>query len=58
MVVPEPGERMLVACEGGPSMARLVHAPPPVEIHERGGVYVLDDADPAALRYVWVADEI
>jgi hypothetical protein len=54
----EPGERMLVACDGGPSQRRLVTYPPPVEIPERGGLYVLDDGapDPRAWRYVFVPD--
>lgn len=50
------GERQLIPCDGGPSMSRLVHGPPPLEIVERGGLYVLDDSDPAAPRYVWIAD--
>jgi hypothetical protein len=49
---------MLIGCEGGPSNSRLVTYPPPLEIHERGGVYVLedDDARPEAWRYLWVPD--
>jgi hypothetical protein len=50
------GERLLIPCEGGPSMSRLVHEPAPLEIVERGGLYVLDDTDPGGLRYVWMAD--
>jgi hypothetical protein len=49
-------ERQLIACAGGPSQSRLVYGEPPKEIVDRGGVYVLDDADPDALRYVWMAD--
>jgi hypothetical protein len=46
---------MLLACDGGPSMSRLVHWPPPVEIPDRGGMYVLvDDGPPEAWRYEWV----
>ena len=37
-------------------MSRLVHEPVPLEVVERGGLYVLDDTDPAAPRYVWIAD--
>ena len=53
--MPEPGDRLLIACEGGPSSSRLVQHPPPLEIVERGGVYVLVDDGPAASwRYVFV----
>jgi hypothetical protein len=48
--------RRLIPCEGGPSQSRLVHGEPPQEIADRGGLYVLDDADLDALRYVWIAD--
>ena len=55
--MPEPGERLLIACEGGPSQSRLVHHPPPLEIVERGGIYVLDDDGPVETwRYVFVSD--
>ena len=51
----EPGERMLLPCEGGPSISRLVRFPPPLEIEERGGQYVLvDDGPPATWRYDFV----
>jgi hypothetical protein len=50
------GERLLIPCEGGPSQSRLVREPAPLEIPDRGGVYVLDDVDPAAPRYVWIAE--
>ena len=53
---PVRGERLLIPCEGGPSMSRLVHSPAPLEIVDRGGLYVLDDTDPSAPRYVWIAD--
>jgi len=54
--VPELGERLLIRCEGGPSSSRLVHHPPPLEIVERGGVYVLVDDGPAeSWRYLFVA---
>jgi hypothetical protein len=53
--VPEPGERLLITCDGGPSSSRLVHHPPPLEIDERGGVYALVDDGPVdAWRYVFV----
>jgi hypothetical protein len=49
---------MLLPCEGGPSISRLVHFPPPVEIVERGGLYVLvDDGPPTHWRYQFVLDE-
>ena len=50
---------MLIGCQGGgPSFSRLVYYPPPLEIPERGGVYVLvDDGPPGEWRYDWVADD-
>lgn len=39
----QPGDRVFIRCEGGPCLSRLVTVPPPVEIQERGGMYVLDD---------------
>jgi hypothetical protein len=55
--VPELGDRLLIGCEGGPTSSRLVHHPPPLEITERGGIYVLDDEGaPDTWRYVWVPD--
>ena len=50
------GDRQLIPCEGGPSTSRLVLDPAPLEIVEPGGLYVLDDTDPSAPRYVWIAD--
>jgi hypothetical protein len=51
----EPGERMLIRCEGGPSTSRLERYPPPVEIVERTGVYVLvDDGPPTQWWYEFV----
>ena len=54
--VPDPGERLLLACDGGPSQSRLVVWPPPVEIVDRGGMYVLvDDGDDVTTwSYHWV----
>lgn len=53
--VPEHGERLLIRCEGGPTQSRLVHHPPPLEIDERGGTYVLvDDGPVETWRYVFV----
>jgi hypothetical protein len=46
---------MLVPCVGGPSTSRLVTYPPPLEIDEREGTYVLvDDGPPEAWRYEFV----
>lgn len=54
----EPGDRMLVWCEGGPSRSRLVTFPPPLEIEERGGVYVLvDEGRPQEWRYEFVVHQ-
>jgi hypothetical protein len=55
----EDGERMLIPCEGGgPSMSRLVRFPPPLEIDEREGVYVLvDDGPPERWRYDFIRRE-
>ena len=55
--MPDDGERLLIPCDGGPSQSRLVHWPVPVEIVDRGGLYVLRDDGPiAAWCYVWVPD--
>jgi len=49
------GDQLLLRCEGGPSISRLETFPPPLEVDERGGVYVLDDDGPVyAWRYVFV----
>ena len=51
----EPGERMLIPCVGGPSISRLVRFPPPLEIEEPDGTYVLvDDGPPQHWRYDFV----
>ena len=51
----EPGDRMLVPCDGGPSQSRLVRFPPPWEIEERDGIYVLvDQGPPEHWRYAFV----
>ncbi len=53
-----PGDRMLVGCDGGPSNGRLVRWPPPLEITERGGLYVLHDAGAVEdWYYLWVPNE-
>ena len=52
----EAGERLLLPCTGGgPSISRLVHYPPPLEIEEREGTYVLvDDGPPETWRYDFI----
>lgn len=43
---------MLIPCVGGKDYSRLVRYPPPVEIAERDGTYVLvDDGPPETWRY-------
>ena len=55
----EPGDRMLTRCEGGPSISRLVRYPPPVEIEETTGVYVLvDEGPPDQWWYDFVPDAL
>jgi hypothetical protein len=44
--VTAPGETMLIMCVGGPRMCQVRTFPPPLEIGERGGVYVLVDEGP------------
>jgi hypothetical protein len=58
-IPPRDGDRMLVECRGdGPSGGRLVRYPPPVEVPDRGGVYVLvDDGPPEDWYYDWVASD-
>lgn len=52
---PVPGERMLIRCVGGPSVSRLATFPPPLEVHESDGVYVLvDDGLVEEWRYDFV----
>ena len=56
--MPYEGERFLIACEGGPSRSRLVHWPVPLEITDRGGVYVLRDDGPLVdWVYVWIPSD-
>ncbi len=51
----QAGDRLFVRCEGGPCLSRLVSFPPPLEIEERGGMYVLDDdGSQAEWRYFFV----
>ncbi len=53
----EPGERMLLWCDGGPAISRLARFPPPLEVAVDGGVYVLvDDGPPQQWHYEFVPD--
>ena len=53
--VVDVGERMLLWCEGGPSIGRATTYPPPLEISVDGGMYVLvDDGAPQAWHYLFV----
>jgi hypothetical protein len=53
------GDRMFIRCHGGPSISRLEVFPPPLEIEERGGLYVLqDDGPPEQWSYLFVASQI
>ena len=52
-----PSDRIFVQCEGGPCLSRLERFPPPLEIAERGGLYVLvDEGDLPDWRYLFVPD--
>jgi hypothetical protein len=49
------GDRLFIACEGGPCTSRLETFPPRLEIEERDGAYVLDDVGPRpGWRYLFV----
>jgi hypothetical protein len=47
---------MLIRCDGGPSRSRLERFPPPLEVPERDGMYVLvdDGDDPSTWWYRFV----
>lgn len=53
----EPGDRMLLWCDGGPSIGRATTFPPPVEIEVPGGRYVLVDDGPVDEWHYAFADE-
>jgi hypothetical protein len=54
----EPGERMLIPCVGGHDYSRLVRYPPPLELEEDGGMYVLVNDGPFhEWRYEFVAND-
>jgi hypothetical protein len=51
----QPGDRMFVQCEGGPCTSRLERFPPPLEIEEGEGIYILEDDGPIEeWRYLFV----
>lgn len=51
----EVGDRMLIPCDGGPSISRLERFPPAFEIPTDDGTYVLvDDGPPEQWRYEYV----
>jgi hypothetical protein len=51
----ERGERLFVRCDGGPSQNRLERFPPPLEVEEHDGTYVLvDDGEPSEWFYQFV----
>jgi hypothetical protein len=50
-----PADRLFMACVGGPSISRWEIYPPPLEIDERHGLYVLEDDGPVEQwRYLFV----
>lgn len=52
------GDRMFIACEGGPCQSRLEMFPPRLEVEEREGVYVLvDDGPRDQWRYTFISRE-
>jgi hypothetical protein len=53
--VTEKGDRMLIPCNGGRSISRLVRYPPPLEIDDEEGTYVLvDEGAPESWWYDFV----
>ena len=55
----QPGDRMLIPCQGGPSTSRLETFPPQLEVEERDGMYELeDDGPPEQWRYLFVPDSL
>ena len=54
----DPGDRMVLWCEGGPAMVPATTYPPPLELAASGGMYVLvDDGPPEQWRYAFLADD-
>ena len=55
VVVLQPGDRLFVPCEGGPSRSRLEIFPPRMEIDGHEGTYVLvDEGNRADWFYLFV----
>ena len=55
----EPGDRLFIPCSGGPCISRLEKFPPPLEIEEHAGLYVLDDdGPPEEWRYTFVPSQV
>ncbi|MFZ1490470.1 MAG: hypothetical protein WAS51_11050 [Ilumatobacteraceae bacterium] len=54
----DQGDRMLIWCNGGPSVGRAVVYPPPLELEVAGGVYVLvDDGSPEQWHFEFVTED-
>jgi hypothetical protein len=52
---PAVGDRMWIPSVGGTIQSRMERFPPPLEIHQDGGVYVLiDEGPPGDWRYEFV----
>lgn len=52
---PRPGDRLFVPGHGGgPCTSRLVTYPPPIEILDGGGIYVLNDDGTQDDWHFWV----
>jgi hypothetical protein len=59
LLVLRPGDRMFVACEGGPCWSRRELFPPRLEVADSGGTYVLLDEGPRdTWLYLWVPTEL
>jgi hypothetical protein len=51
----QPGDQMFLQCKSGPCTSRLERFPPPLEIEEREGTYILEDDGPIEeCRYLFV----
>ncbi len=53
----DTGDRMLLWCEGGPSIGRATTYPPPLEIAVDGGMYILVDDGPVEEWHYSFVDE-
>ena len=55
--VMDQGDRMLIWCNGVPSVGRAVY-PPPLEVEVAGGIYVLvDDGSEEQWHYEFVTED-